>query len=281
MRIANVLVLPIILFRTSVASLGADEIERMQKIMNEYVWQKKKTKPALKWSRRRWEKGGLELRDVRLMALASRCRVIQHLWKACNTDDTPPAWVCWLLRELKRALKAKDLDLQDMWDGKRRIPQNGNDPFPFKKKEDYQWKNDHFAEICARVWWTLRSRNNEGTKWANTAIFDLQQTIVDEQHTNPENTQQRARAKLQRLQEDIQALHQRYAFFCAHPRKIIRIEDMTAKMVYWTLVEAEDALIKDKRKKTGVREEKRAANGDFTREKRLRKVTMARDEKSL
>ena len=72
------------------------------------------------------------------------------------------------------------------------------------------------------------------------------------------------------------------AFFCAHPKKIADMETMTAKMVYWTLVAAEDKLVKDYRKKTGrVRTEKRTATGEFKREKRLRKATMVKDEKSL
>ena len=201
-RIANLLVLSKILYRTGVAALGATEIRGMQQIMNEYVWKKKKTKPALKWSRRKWEEGGLELRDVRLMALASRCRVLQHLWRAYSTENTPPAWVCWLLRELKRTLKSKNLKLHEMWNGKR----DGNNrragnPFPLKEKKDLEWKDDHFAESCARVWWTLRSRTKEGIEWANAEITKLQVVIDPNDPDNPQ--QKKTVAKLQKLQDDI------------------------------------------------------------------------------
>ena len=64
-----------------------------------------------------------------------------------------------------------------------------------------------------------------------------------------------------------------HAFFAARPRKIVNIEQMTARQIYWTLVQMED--------KTEHKHAIRNEEGNLLRECRLRNVTMVDDEKDL
>jgi hypothetical protein len=161
-------------------------------------------------------------------------------------------------------------------------------PFPLSKG------NVSFAESCAQVWWNLRRRTPSGMEWANDRLQELQEQLRRTPPTIPaaqpgecqveplkKSDREIVAARIERTRTDIVALRNGHAFFSAYPRRIMRIQHLTAKSVYWTLVDLCENLRKDVRKKSGVRREVRNENGDFVRESRLKAATMVMDEKSL
>ena len=266
-RIANALILLKFLYRASVAGMGKKTIEDMQDMLKRFVWmiplgptgKGKRAKVSLQRARRAWTKGGIELRDVALMTKASRCSAIKTLRKK-GKGGVVPAWGEWLHRDLRTRLKGARLEPKELWE--RSV---------VRKRQRNPWSEANYTESCASVWWQLRSRTAAGMQWAAERQDTLHRQL---QLTDNEMSRRKIAGKLSKLAEAYMDLKQGDAFFCARPRQIVNITDMTAKQIYWTLVEIED------KTKPGI-DDVRTDTGEFVREKRLCKVTMTDDEKDL
>ena len=82
------------------------------------------------------------------------------------------------------------------------------------------------------MWWLLRSRTREGEEWAMRQYDKLQSRLSDEN----EQASQRTMKLMQTLTADLALLKQGRAFFGARPRRIVSVQKMTTKQVYWTLI---------------------------------------------
>ena len=266
-KIANALIMPKFLYRASVAGMDKATILAMQGMLKRFVWglplgargDGKHAKVALLKARRRWEQGGIELRDVGLMTRASRCSSIKML-RTRSRGKPVPTWGEWLYDDFANRLRDKGLTVNSFWESN-----------PKHRRPKIKWSNANYTDSCARVWWQLRARTDDGEAWAQK-----QQNRLGEKLQGADTDKQRKliNAKLNKLTTAFVELRQGDAFFCAHPQKIVSIADMSAKMIYWTLVEIED---KVKRSTDDVRDE----TSNLVREKRLKRITMTDDEKDL
>ena len=306
-RVANVMIMFKILYRSSVAGLGKSEMKQIQDAMRRFVWRipqgdagkRKKAGVSLALSRRRWEHGGMGLRDVRVMALAARCRPIQRLREVYDAANARPgrgpqgilelpAWAYWLMREVKAELHAlrPGFTVQNLWAGELPAPPNqdaGRRPRR-KKPKRMKWDMSNYAQSCAAVWWQLASRREKGIKWLQSRRDrqDYARRIKEREADDagdPEFYRQWHdkwhEPQVAKLDQAMKDLLNNKAFLCAHPQRVVSIHKMTANMVYWTLIAVED----EKKPKTSSIEGVKDEEGCYLREKRLRRTTMVGDEK--